>query len=467
MGAVAAAILVIVGFLRAFQSRFGAPGPEPTAVTARLLGTPTPLPTLGPAAPPVPRTRPSWQAHTLSSQFVQPPLGSSFAVSASDGATAYICHAAPVSGGDGEQQAQIWVTHNLGTQWTHIGDLPQPGWGLLSCTLEVDSSDSQRLLAIVTGESTLTSDWFTSDDGGVSWTKILSDPNASTAASTSHPQIVIDHIATTQGKTYAIYTSLSAWLPNVPTSTSAPNQPGGYPGAVNIHLAVSGDGLRTWRPVDEPILALVGSSHYVTGFWSQVGAGGLVTLLAEVGGGPRPNPQTLWESVDGGTHWSELPAPQLNFFTAQTLSSSHSWYICGWSSGAGSQVRPDLVTACSMDGGETWSARPVIRTCESCPPQSLPGADDYITSDGSLLALFYYQNSSSSALYRLPANSSQWQYLGQMPDGDSGLVYVPAPPPASGGYLWSFYDVIDWDLSMVIEGAQIAATTFFTAAEPA
>jgi hypothetical protein len=474
IGAVAAAILVIVGFLRVFESHSSGPGPQPTAVTARLLGTPTPLPTLGPSAVPVPGTPPSWQAHTMPTQLAQPPLGSYLAVSASDGATAYICHAASISGGSGAEQAEIWVTHNFGTLWTDAGNLPEVGWGTAECTLDVDASDSQRLVAnLVTLNSTKhvqLNDWFASDDGGVTWTKIISSDIVITATPASQqPQIFIDHIATAQGKTYALYTSISAWPTNVPTPTAAPNGPTNYPAVMDSHLAVSSDGLHTWQPVDEPILALVGSTQYVTQFWSQVGADGQMILLAEVGNGSQPHPQTLWESADAGIHWSELPAPQLNFFTAQASGSDYSWYICGWLSGSDPHSINDLVTACSMDGGKTWSARPAIRTCETCSPQSLDGTDSYITSDGSLVAPFQYQHASSFALYRLPPHSSEWQYLGQMPAGGAGagLIYVSS---ASGGVLWSFYGSLGntSDLTTVIgAGAESASRTFFTAAEPA
>jgi hypothetical protein len=473
VGTLAAAILVIVGFLRAFQSHFGGPGPQATAVTARLLGTPTPLPTLGPSALPVPGTPPSWQAHTLRSQFVQS-LGSSFVVSASDGATAYMCHAVPISGGSGAQQAQIWVTHNLGAQWTHVGNLPELGSGVVDCTLDVDSIDSKRLVAMLFAMNTTTLvqlwNWFASDDGGITWTKIMSNSSGLPPSPRSRqPHISIDHIATAQSKTYAIYTSIPASPTNVPTPTPALYDPALYPpvAVMDSHLAVSSDGLRTWQPVDEPILALVGPTQYVTQYWSQVGAGGQMILLAEVGGS-QPNPQTLWESVDGGIHWSELPAPQLNSFTARASGSNHSWYICGWSGGSIPQGNQDLVTACSMDGGKTWSARPVIRTCESCPPHSLIDADGYITSDGSLIGLFGYKDTPAAALYRLPAHSSQWQYLGHVPNSGWGLIYVSAPSPAVGGYLWSFYGsgANTSDLTTVVIGTGSAAGMFFTSAYP-
>jgi hypothetical protein len=135
---------------------------------------------------------------------------------------------------------------------------------------------------------------------------------------------------------------------------------------------------------------------------------------------------------------------------AQASGSNLSWYICGWSF-----VTPlNSEMACSMDGGKTWSARPLLRTCETCPPIPFLGARICITSDGSLLALD--QRYPSWFLYRLPAHSSQWQYLGQLPDEDfdMSLIFAPAPSSAGGGYLWllSSYGMTG---------------KFFTATEPA
>jgi hypothetical protein len=55
-----------------------------------------------------------------------------------------------------------------------------------------------------------------------------------------------------------------------------------------------------------------------------------------------------------------------------------------------------------------------------------------------------------------------------MPDGDSGLIYVPASSSAAGGYLWSFANLTDTsDLTTNIAGTQSVDAMFFTAALPA
>ena len=165
---------------------------------------------------------------------------------------------------------------------------------------------------------------------------------------------------------------------------------------IETHLAVSSDGLRTWQPIDAPILALVGSKHQVKQFWAQTGTGGQVSLLAEVGVIPiptaAPQPDTLWVSHDGGTQWTVLPSPDLDSYLAQSSPSGDSWYICGSSSESGSQSSQSQETACSLDGGHTWTARPLLRVCDSCAGQPVGFGDSYIARDGSLVGLFPYGN---------------------------------------------------------------------------
>lgn len=285
----------------------------------------------------------------------------------------------------------------------------------------------------------------------------------------------IDQIATVQGKTYAIYTTSSPWPTGVPTPTAVPSEVNGPPVEVETHLAVSSDGLRTWQAVDDPILALVGSKHQVKQFWAQSDTGGQVFILADVETTPAPTaapqPDTLWVSHDGGTHWTELPSPDLNSYLAQATPSSDSWYICGSSSDSGSHGCQSLVTACSLDGGQTWIARPLLRVCDSCAGQPVGFGDSYIARDGSLVGLFPYGNAQQllmcCARYRLPANSLQWQYLGQAADSNNGLMYAPGPSSASAGYLWAYGGSTGGDDLSATVGQTGNATSFiYTASYP-
>jgi hypothetical protein len=170
-----------------------------------------------------------------------------------------------------------------------------------------------------------------------------------------------------------------------------------------------------------------------------------------------------------GAHWTQLPAPDLENYLAQASPTGHSWYICGSSNGPSFQGSQSSVTAYSMDGGQTWTARPTLRTCASCAEQPIGRGDSYIASDGSLVGLFAYGSSQQlemcCALYRLPANSSQWQYLGQVPNSDNGLMYAPARSSAGNGYIWIYGGSTGgYDLSAIIGGTGNATGMFLTAA---
>jgi hypothetical protein len=67
VAAVLIAALITGSFILAFQSRGRPTGPngQMTATAGKLLGTPTPLPTLGPSALPVPGTPPNWQSRAV------------------------------------------------------------------------------------------------------------------------------------------------------------------------------------------------------------------------------------------------------------------------------------------------------------------------------------------------------------------------------------------------------------------
>ena len=109
----------------------------------------------------------------------EPPSSYGLAVSASDGATAYFCYPMQIPGGNGVTRAEVWVTHDLAAHWTYVSNLPLLGTGSSvadSCDLDVDTLDSNRLLANFYSATTSShavqgfTDWFASTDGGATWT---------------------------------------------------------------------------------------------------------------------------------------------------------------------------------------------------------------------------------------------------------------------------------------------------------
>jgi hypothetical protein len=405
LGALAAVLLVIVGFAHVFQSR-----PHlatATATAARLLNTPTPLPTVSPAAQPVPGKQVNWQANSFPVQ-VQQQTELGLAISPSDGATDYLCNYSST-------HADIWVTHDRGIHWTQTSRLSVDG-DVSVCALQVDTLSSSRLLMLIAGYPPTFSHWELSIDSGATWTQVPG----------SYDTTRISTITTNQGKMYAIRTTILS------------------PTVGETHLAVSSDGLRTWQPIDTPILALVGSQQIVRHYWVLVGRDGQANLLADVGpiqfsGLPASTkPDTLWVSHDGGGHWTQLPAPNLNVIIAQTSADGHTWYICGAPNGDNPEYPADsyLRIACSMDGGETWVEHSQFSLCSSCISTL---NNSVMASDGSLLILAGTNEGPTVGLYRLPVHSSQWQYLGPMPTNafglPSNLLYATTQ---TGDVLWSY-----------------------------
>lgn len=448
VAAVLVAAVITGSFLFAFQSHGRKPG-----VTAGLLSTSTPLPTLGPAAVPIPGVPLAWQTHAVPVPFIPQPAELGIAVSPRDGATAYICD--PVLTAGGAQLSEIWVTHNRGIQWTHTGNLPVLGQALGQadqCSVDVDAFNSDRLVAMLSDWNFL--DSFTSSDSGGSWQMV-----AQAGIGTGTNSVQIQSEALYQGKAYALYTDFQTEVPS--------------------HISVSTDGLHTWQPVDTPILSLTGSRHYVKQYWARVDADGQLDLLADVSASPRyplglPGVDTLWVSHDGGGHWSQLPAPPMEGFIAQVSSDGQSWLICGLSTTGLNDSHVAL--ACSMDGGTTWAARPALRTCDSCSDSSVSADGNiyvvtgvYLTGDGSLIQEDGDQTQPGFALYRLPPHSTQWQYLGPLPADDNALLY--APSSTSGGVLWTYGGsgggLFGSDLSGVAGGSGGSPGVLYSATYPA
>jgi hypothetical protein len=77
-----------------------------------------------------------------------------------------------------------------------------------------------------------------------------------------------------------------------------------------------------------------------------------------------------------------------------------------------------------------------------------------------------YQTQRVLALYRLPPNSSQWQYLGLMPTNENALMYAPAP--TAGGVIWTYggSTLVGNDLSGIIGGTGTSTGVIYTATYP-
>lgn len=344
-------------------------------------------------------TRTPAPAHTLAWSSVNVPQAMqltpddppSVAIAPSDGNTAYICPSPYTTA-----RQQVWVTHDRGAHWTSGSDVPAAHSG--GCMLVVDATNPNMLIATVgwynLGEGpnqghTLS---YLSRDGARTWTALGA-------------QQTFGELATYGGTTYA--------LRNV-----------GEPGAGgDLSLDASRDGLRTWHTVDA-------AAQSMSAFWLNPTNG---ALLVQAYNEAAPW-SALWQSSDGGAHWSALSTLNISAdkVVVQSPTSGQPWHLCAQAGATGSITDGSAPIACSLDGGHTWQFPPVTDS-----PTFMTIAA--ITPDGSLLgALNDMPDTDQPAaslvgLFRLPPGSDTWQPLGGLPNSGLGSANILL---AGGDVLW-------------------------------
>jgi hypothetical protein len=186
-------------------------------------------------------------------------------------------------------------------------------------------------------------------------------------------------------------------------------------------IAVSGDGLRTWRSVG-PRSVGPRSSNSILGFWADPASG---TLLAWLHSGDVGN--DLWSSRDAGAHWGQLPGPAALGFTVRAPVGGQSWDIC--SAAFDPSVNRSSTVTCSFDGGYTWASRAHLPTQLKWPEIIA------IARDGTLLAQGSTDVSQpgDQLFYRLMPRSSTWQLLSTIPP--IAVSYTTGP---GAGLLWLY-----------------------------
>jgi hypothetical protein len=169
----------------------------------------------------------------------------------------------------------------------------------------------------------------------------------------------------------------------------------------------------------------------VNQFWVRPDGTILATVSSSAG--------MLQQSTDGGAHWKAIPLPTLSaglgfgsIGVQQPTTTSQLWHICFDEVTTNSPVRSDAGVICTFDGGVTWSIRPTLCTNAPCSTRAIQYLEGFaIASDGAILA-GAPDSSYHAGLYRLPKDSSQWEYLGPA----SGGFF--APTSSAGGVVWSF-----------------------------
>ncbi len=331
------------------------------------------------------------------------PLSGAPTIDPADGDVAYGCTALGQNG----TAAHTFTTQDAGATWVRGGDLPvganpAPPSSIdkgmaLTCILLADTSNAATMVA-ETGWSRLGGNVdpsqftsYASSDFGAHWQRLP----ASGA--------IISQLASWQGHIYAL-------------------RQGDDP-AIAGTLWVSSDHMASWQPA---------GSQSVGAFWLNPNDGALLAQSAGAG----TSSDLFYTSTDGGKTWTQLAVPALDssgdeWLVAAPLS-DQPWQICGTKLPSSSGQTNAL--SCTTDGGQTWRPRPV-------PTQEQPGSHQLytvsasflaLTPDGAVLAVTVM--TPPDHVYRLQADSGNWQDLGPDPQATNGtIVYAPT---SSGGIFW-------------------------------
>jgi hypothetical protein len=380
-GALAAALVVALLFGLVLRGALVGRGGKTTQVQPTATVSPTSAVTPVPTATTVPPLRvppPDWKQYVLPQGYYLDFPTSTLTVAPSNGNVAYMC-----GGNDpaSPQLARVLVTHDRGAHWTRVSDVAV---GSTCNPLAVDESNPNN---VVVGEGQY---MFLSTDGGLSW-----QPFPGRQDMSQHVISIAQLAWSASGRAYALLGTLDF------------SKHGD-----GVYLAVSDDGLRTWRRIDGGIVEMTGGvDDGLRRFWMNPTNGHLLVATS----------YSFWTSADGGQTWSRMAASgiEAELYVVQPPSGSSDWHICS-------------PLTCTTNGGQTWTTLPQL-----LPPLSdgsNPGEFAVaITSDGSLLA------TDLTDLYRLPPNSQRWEDLGLLPAPPpwSGFSPLYAPVQGTSGALWA------------------------------
>jgi hypothetical protein len=199
-------------------------------------------------------------------------------VSADNGNIAYTCSQNGVTG-----PVEVDKTWNDGASWTRMANLNQPWDGCGNVIVDA----LNPAIAIMDGMANQ-NNVASTHDGGQTW-QVSGVPSIG----------YVGELASVGARTYGL---------SVGSDRS-------------YTLAVSVDGLVTWRDISGPM-----ARQGLTAFWANPYTG---ALLAET----TPSflsPVTLWRSSDGGAHWSSdvLPFPVAGALVAKAATGAAPWTLC-------------------------------------------------------------------------------------------------------------------------------------------
>jgi hypothetical protein len=312
--------------------------------------------------------------------------GADLATAPSEGSTAYACAAAVTpSSAHTVVTPQVWVTHDTGIHWAQMqpaaldtGMAPD-GQLLDYCGLTVDDANARTVVLQVTAPwTTPVAHEFVTFDGGSTWQALAHAPG-------------LAQLVSWKNRFYATRD----------TSTQ-----GGPP-----VFSVSYDHMQTWQDIDQALAAV---GQYVARYWLDPATGRI--LAGTIATSDTRARYHLWETRDGGQHWTPLAMPTSDDMVAQAPTARQPLRVCRIVySLVPNDPQPNRLF-CSADSGNTWTTRPALNpvlqgsTGPYIPVLRLVA----IAGDGAVLAA-QDNTPTSLALYRLTPGMAQWQLLGDIP----------------------------------------------------
>lgn len=391
LGAVAAVLLLVVGF-------------------ARLLNR-------APAHGPVTGTPLSWVRHSLpgNASFASPRAASgvSVAVSPVDGNLVYACSLSLANG----HEPAVYTSHDRGDTWAF--DKVAMSQAATECAVTPDEHDPQRAIWVagipdaaghlVAGSATA----YQTTDGGQTWAQM-----------TPMPDEDILQLATANGNSIALT-----------YDTQSTGASSGATGNVNTptRLVVSYNGMLSWLWAD---MAIVNSAQHVQQFW--LGYDGTIYAMTAPNDGSIP--RLLWTSSDDGKTWQQIHTPDAADFFVQ--STKDTTLLCALQL-TGTDPNTQLTgLTCSADAGADWAARTVpmlpVSTTGGAGNAAIPLVLGYLD-DGALLGETTQGTAGryTTSLYRLTPGATAWESLGTAPTTSKApeyTGYVDSPTP---GIFWA------------------------------
>lgn len=281
----------------------------------------------------------------------------------------------------------IWATADAGVSWRQVSIFAPSAPEQPSCDLIADQLDARILVARATwgsGEAgTLRAASYLSSDSGATWRALPGDT-------------LITAIASANGVNYTILQDTA--------------NPAAQPG-----IAISTDGLRTWRAVRPADLA---PNDGFFQFWLQPTTHELLAASYQ---------NTLWRSDDRGATWARVSTPDLQVSLGAWIGSQQRWLLCG-----GTQATPPQLM-CGTDTGAPWTPQPTFTYTLACAHCGKNGAPYSVTdtcwpsdiaADGALVAAclangsqpnFGQFDAAKYVLYRLAPGATTWATLGAAP----------------------------------------------------